>query len=158
LTLPTRLESFKPLAAPVDKLERSVLKIVVWCIALFALLVATAMIGPRFYHQWQERHLVQKGNELFAAGDYKRASLAARRVIQLNDKNVEACRLIAKLSERSGLEASVDWRQRVVDLVGPNPTDLFPLVRDALQSNHDLSHVKAPICLCIVRQAGREAW
>jgi tetratricopeptide (TPR) repeat protein len=135
LTLNTRLESFKPLAAPVDKLERSVLKIVLGSIALLGLLIAAAVIGPRFYHRWQERRLVEQGTKLYEAGDYKRASLAARRVIQLNDKNVEACRLIAKLGERSGLESAVDWRQRVVDLIGPNPADLFPLVRDALQFN-----------------------
>ena len=121
------------MAAPVNRLEHSVLKIVLWSIGLLVLLIAAGLIGPRVYHKWQERHLVRQGNQLLAAGDYKRASLAARRVIQLNDKNVEACRLIAKLSEHAGLKTAVDWRQRVVDLTGPNPPDLLALAKDAIQ-------------------------
>lgn len=119
--------------APANPHERVALKIVFWVVGILIFIIAFFSIVPGLYSQWQLRRLIEQGNAQLAAGDFKAASLTGRRAIQLNDTNVEACRLLAELTERTGVSTAVEWRQRVLYLNGAAPADLVALARTALR-------------------------
>jgi tetratricopeptide (TPR) repeat protein len=104
-----------------------------WTGGVLVLIIVLSVAGHRYYRGWQQRRLITQANAFFEKGDYKRASLSARRLIQINQNNADACRLMARLGEKASLRSAVDWRRHVVDLVGPQPDDLLALARSALQ-------------------------
>jgi cytochrome c-type biogenesis protein CcmH/NrfG len=118
---------------PNEKIERSLFKAVAWTVGIIVLLVAGGMLGHRSFRNWQQRRLIAQANALVNEGDFKRASLNARRVLQINPESAEACRILARLAERTGLRAAVDWRRRVMDLGAANTEDLLALARDAIR-------------------------
>jgi cytochrome c-type biogenesis protein CcmH/NrfG len=120
---------------PHDKIERSVIKIVAWTVGIIILLVAGGIFGARSYRAWQERRLVARGNALVNEGDIKRASLDARRIIQINPDSAEGCRMMARIAEVSALPAAVDWRRRAADISGSS-ADLIALARASLRFNN----------------------
>ena len=126
-------ESFYTLRDPTEKIERSLFKIALWSGGILVLIIVLSIVGHRYYRGWQQRRLITQASEFFDKGDYKRASLNARRVIQLDPNNVQAARTMAKLAEKGGLRSAVDWRRRVLDLVGPNAEDALALARAGLR-------------------------
>ena len=82
-----------------------------------AVLVATVGLGGYCgYGAWRKRHLSQQAQDFFAAKDYKSAVLVARHVLQLDPKNVTACRIMAETAELAGKSEAVSWREQVVAL------------------------------------------
>jgi hypothetical protein len=114
-------------------MERSLLKIALWVIGILVVIIVLSVGGTRYYRKWQQRHLMAQAQELFDKGEYKRASLNARRVMQLNEINPDAARMMAQLAERAGLRSAVDWRRRVLDLPGAQTADVLALARAALR-------------------------
>jgi thioredoxin-like negative regulator of GroEL len=53
--------------------------------------------------------------------------------LQINPESVEACRIMAAVSEKSGLRAALDWRRRVMELGKATPNDLILLARVAVR-------------------------
>lgn len=97
------------------------------------MLVGGGILGHRSFRNWQQRRLIAQANALVNEGDLKRASLDARRVLQINPDSVEACRVLARLGQRAGLRAELDWRRRVMDLGAATPEDLIALARAAVR-------------------------
>jgi cytochrome c-type biogenesis protein CcmH/NrfG len=118
---------------PHNKIERSILKVIMWTIGLILLVSILGVVGYRQFRAWQQRRLVAEANALVIQGDYRRASLDARRLLQINPENAEACRIMARLSEKTGSRAALDWRRRVMDLGGATPNDLILLARTAVR-------------------------
>ncbi|HEV2096523.1 MAG TPA: hypothetical protein VGQ82_08470 [Chthoniobacterales bacterium] len=118
---------------PGNKIERSLLKFAGWFVAIIVVLVATGVLGYREVHDWQQRRLVAQANALVDRGDYKHASLDARRLLQINPENAEGCRIMARISERAGVRSALDWRRRVVELSSPKPSDFIALGRAAIR-------------------------
>jgi cytochrome c-type biogenesis protein CcmH/NrfG len=114
---------------PHDKIERSIIKIIAWTVGLIVLLSVGSVFGYRQYRNWQQRRLIAEANALVNEGDYKRASLDARRLLQINPNSAEGCRIMARLSEKAGLRSSLEWRRRVMDLGEATPNDLILLAR-----------------------------
>jgi cytochrome c-type biogenesis protein CcmH/NrfG len=118
---------------PHDKIERSLFKIAAWTIGIIVFLVAGGILGHRSFLNWQQRRLIAQANALVKEGDYKFASLDARRLLQINPESAEACRILALLSEKAGLRSALDWRRRVMDLGVATPADLIALARVAVR-------------------------
>ncbi len=118
---------------PNEKIQRSLLKIVGWTLAIIVLLSVGGVFGLRSFRAWQERRLVAQANALVNEGDLKRASLNARRVLQLNPQNPDGCRIMARIAEKAGLRTAVEWRRRVMDLGVANVEDLILLARDGVR-------------------------
>ena len=77
--------------------------------------------------------MVAEAYGLVAQGDYRRASLNARRIMQINPENVEGCRIMARLSEIAGSRSALEWRRRVMELGKATPNDLILLARTAVR-------------------------
>jgi Flp pilus assembly protein TadD len=118
-----------------EKTERRFIKLIVGGILGLFLFITIAVVGVRFFHQWQERHLVRVSAAYLSAGDLKAAMLPARRALQMNSENAEAARLVAQITERAGDKAALDWWRKVVALPQHNTEDVLGLVRSALRVN-----------------------
>jgi cytochrome c-type biogenesis protein CcmH/NrfG len=118
---------------PHNKIERSLFKVVAWTLGVIVLLVAGGILGHRSFRNWQQRRLVAQGNAFLNEGDYKHASLNARRLLQINPESVEACRIMARLAEKAGLRSALEWRRRVMELGAATPADLIALARDGVR-------------------------
>jgi predicted Zn-dependent protease len=82
-----------------------------------ALLVAMVGFGGYCgYGAWRKHHLSKQAQDFFATKDYKSAVLVARHVLQLDPKNVTACRIMAETAELAGKPEAVSWREQVVAL------------------------------------------
>lgn len=97
------------------------------------LLSVGGVVGFREYRSWQERRLIAQANALVNEGDYKRATLGAKRVLQLNPQSIAAVRIMARVAELGETRAAVDWRRRVVDLKGATAQDWLALARVAIR-------------------------
>src|SRR6266852_4434412 len=77
-------ETLPKLQRPHNRIERSLFKIVFWTGGVIVLIVALAIFGHQSIRNWQQRRLSAQANALVDRGDYKRASLDARRLLQIN--------------------------------------------------------------------------
>ncbi|MEY2551720.1 MAG: hypothetical protein QOG12_1864, partial [Verrucomicrobiota bacterium] len=118
---------------PHNKIERSILKVILWTIGLILLVSVGGAVGFRQFRAWQERRLVAEANALVNEADYRRASLDARRILQINPESAEACRILARIFEKTGTRAALDWRRRVMELGKATPNDLILLARAAVR-------------------------
>lgn len=104
-----------------------------WTIGLILVVAIGGTVGYRQFRAWQQRRLIAEANALVEQGDYRRASLDARRLLQINPESAEACRILARLSEKAGSRMALDWRRRVMDLGAATPNDLILLARAAVR-------------------------
>lgn len=135
LTLIRGQESYLILQDPNDKIQRSILKIAGWVLGIIIVLVAGGIFGHKAYRDWQERRLVAQANALINEGNLKRASLDARRIVQVNPDSVPGCRIMARLAEITGSKTAIEWRRRVVDLQPNSAPDMIALGRAAVRFN-----------------------
>jgi cytochrome c-type biogenesis protein CcmH/NrfG len=133
LTTQRGIESFTNLEHPHDKIERSIIKIILWTVGVILVLAVGGTFGYSSYRNWQQRRLVAKANALVIQGDYKRASLDARRLLQINPNSADGFRILASIAEKAGLRAALDWRRRVMELGAATPKDLILLARAAIR-------------------------
>jgi cytochrome c-type biogenesis protein CcmH/NrfG len=115
------------------KIERSILKIILWTVGLIVVLSVGGVVGYKQFRAWQQRRLIAEANGLVQQGDYRRASLNARRLLQINPESAEACRILARLSEIAGSRSALEWRRRVMELGVATPNDLILLARAAVR-------------------------
>lgn len=120
---------------PHDKIERSFLKIIGWTVAIILVLSVGGVLGYRTFRAWQQRKLIAQGNAFANQGDFKRANLNARRILQLNPENADGFRLLARVAEKTGSSGAIDARRRVVDLGKGTAEDFILLARDAVRFN-----------------------
>ena len=115
------------------KIERSILKIILWTVGVIVVLSVGGVVAYKQFRAWQQRRLVAEANALVNQGDYRRAGLDARRLLQINPESAEACRILARIMEKAGSRSSLDWRRRVMDLGAATPNDLVLLARAAIR-------------------------
>ena len=118
---------------PHDRIQRSILKVILWTLGVILLVSVGGVFGFKQFRAWQQRRLVAEGNGLVNEGDYRRASLDARRILQINPDSAEACRILALVAEKTGSRSALDWRRRVMDLGVATPNDLILLARVAVR-------------------------
>lgn len=100
-------------------------------VCFLALLLAAG--GYRVYGVWRKRHLSQQAQDFFAAKDYQSAALVARHVLQLDPKNVAACRLMAEMADLAGRQETISWREQVVKLEPDVAANRIALASTALR-------------------------
>ena len=116
-----------------QKTERTYLKLILGSLSAVVVLVLLCWGGFRFYRGWEEGHLVRRASAVLSGGDFKIASLNARRVLQLNPENADAMRLMAEIAEKSNERSAVDWRRKVLQLRPHSVDDALALARSALR-------------------------
>jgi hypothetical protein len=87
----------------------------------------------RTYRDWNQKQALAATRESLTKHDLTTALFQARRAVQINDQNIEACRLLADLCDVSQLSEALTWRERVVALEPGLMTNLTALVSTALQ-------------------------
>ena len=121
---------------------------IAWTVGLIVLLSVGGVVGYKQFRAWQQRRLIAEANALVNEGDYRRASLDARRLLQINPESAEGCRIMARLSEKAGLRSALEWRRRVMELGQATPNDLILLARAAVRfderSTADVAMSKLP--------------
>ena len=65
------------------------------------------VIGYKQFRAWQQRRLIAEANALVNQGDYRRASLDARRLLQINPESADACRILAQIAEKTGSRSAL---------------------------------------------------
>ncbi len=89
-------------------------------IAALLFLVGGASIlwvdGRAAYRHYKERCSVAQAKAFMTQTDYRSASMSARKALVLNSNNLEACLIMADLSDLSRSPAVLDWRRRIADL------------------------------------------
>jgi tetratricopeptide (TPR) repeat protein len=106
-----------------------------WGLRLGCLVVLLALSfgAYRGYEALREKHLVKQTREFVAKGDYQSAVLVARRILQLNQNNVAACRIMAETAESAGRGEALSWRQCVSALEPNVPENQLALAATALR-------------------------
>jgi Flp pilus assembly protein TadD len=107
-------------------------------VIIAGVIVVLGLLGLWFYarpvyKQHREARALAQAKSYLAKGDYRNASLSARKTLGANPRNVEACRIMAELAERSRSPAVLDWRRRMVELA-PTVQNKLLLASSTLRS------------------------
>jgi predicted Zn-dependent protease len=102
-------------------------------LAICALVGAAGLASYRGYGAWQKRHLVERAQEFFAKKDYKSALRVAQHVLQLDPKNIVACRILAETDDLAGKREAVLWLQKIVSLEPEIAANRIALANAALR-------------------------
>lgn len=102
-------------------------------LAVFALAGVLAFGGYRVYGVWRKHHLSRQAQDFYAAKDYQSAVLVARHVLQLDPKNVAACRIMAEIAELAGKPEALSWREQVVALESGGAANRIALASTAVR-------------------------
>lgn len=97
---------------------RKIIIILSSCIVLLLL----GYTSYRGYEVWKQSHGLTMAKAYFAKGDVRSTILSLQQVIHANPRNVDACRMMADLTEAARAPAALVWRQRVLEL-NPNSLD-----------------------------------
>jgi predicted Zn-dependent protease len=85
-------------------------------LAICGLAAILALGSYRGYGVWRKRHLSQQAQDFYARQDYQSAVLVARHLLQLDPKNIAACRIMAEVGELAGKREAISWREQLVAL------------------------------------------
>lgn len=99
---------------------------------LVALGVTAWVFGLPLYRGWREQNSLAQARDFLAKSDFRNAALAARQALVLNRNNLEACRLMANLTELLRSPAALEWRRRVAELRPGDLTNQLQLARTAI--------------------------
>lgn len=116
-----------------QKTERAILKLVIGVLGALVILVVVCVEGSSLYHRWQERRSLARAGAYLNRGEYRLAALSARRAIDLNAKDPEPVRLLARVAERVSDPSALDWRRKAVELAPNSNDDRIALALCALQ-------------------------
>ncbi len=97
------------------------------------LLVALIWGGRTTFLRLQQKRLIRQAAASLEKGDKRWATIAARRVFELNPKNPDAGRIFARIAEGEDSAVAVEWRQQVTSVVPDSIPDLIALARDAVR-------------------------
>lgn len=112
-------------------------KYLIWMAVILALGAAGFWWGRPVYRNWKQERLVAQARESLRKGDLRNAGLSARQALGVNPGNLEACRIMAEITESFRLPAALEWRQRMVDLDPGSLTNCLELARcGILQGNY----------------------
>jgi Flp pilus assembly protein TadD len=107
-------------------------KILVVGLILGVLLLAGGYAGYRGYVSIRQARLVKQARTFLDQSNGRKALLTLQRALRYNPKDVEACRLMAELSEAGRSPSALLWRSRVVELNPNSMDDRLALARTAL--------------------------
>ena len=88
--------------------------------------------GYRGFKVWKQNRLMNLARTFAAQGDGRNVLLCLRQVLISNPRNVDACRLMAELSEAGRSPGALVWRSRVVELNSRSLDDRLALAQSAM--------------------------
>jgi Flp pilus assembly protein TadD len=133
------------------KIKKATIGLLVVC--LIGLLGLGGYRGCRSYQKLQQQLLVKQARDFLAASDLKKALLCLKGALRYNGKDLDACRLMAEVAEKSDPSAGVAWRKRVLEDNPGSLEDRLALAKTAMMA-HDFA--TATNALDKVDQAGRK--
>ena len=86
----------------------------------------------RGYEVWKQSHGMAMAREYFTKGDARNTIIALQTVLHANPRNIEACRMIAGLTEAVRDQRALVWRQRALDINPKSFQDRLALVQAAI--------------------------
>ena len=93
--------------------------------------------GYRGYKSIRQARLVKEARGYLDQKELRKAQLCLQRAVRYNNRDLETCRLMARLAEESGSAAgALLWRGRVVELNPPSLDDRLALAQAAV-ANRD---------------------
>lgn len=106
-------------------------------LGIVLVLGVTFWVGRPVYRNWKENRLITQAREALGQGDYRSAGLSARQALRVNPANLDACRIMAEITEALRLPNALDWRKRIVELDPASATNRLDLARcGILQGNY----------------------
>jgi tetratricopeptide (TPR) repeat protein len=107
-------------------------------VILTGVVVLAGVLGLWFYarpayKRHRETKAVEQAKSYLAKGDYRNASLSARQALRLNPSDLEACKVMADLAERTRSPAILDWRRRIME-VAPTTDNKLMFAASALRA------------------------
>ena len=96
------------------------------------LLLGGGYVGYRAYKSARQARLITQARNYLAKPNEKKALLCLQRALRYNPKDVEACRLMAELTERVRSPDALIWRSRVVELNPHSLDDRLALAQSAM--------------------------
>ena len=88
--------------------------------------------GYRGYKVWKQNRMMNLAHTFAAKGDDRNVLLCVQQVLRSNPQNVEACRLMAQISEAGRSPVALLWRSRVVELNPRSMDDRLALAQSAM--------------------------
>jgi predicted Zn-dependent protease len=85
-------------------------------LAICGLVAGLAFGGYRGYGVWRKGHLSRQAQDFLAKKDYQSAVLVARHLLQLDPRNVAACRVMAEVAELAGKREALSWHEQLAAL------------------------------------------
>lgn len=110
--------------------------------------------AKRAYAQWSGTRARTRAAHALAQGDMPRALLDAKSALDLNPRDAEAMRIIAKVIESRDATSALPWRQRLGAIHPEDAENLIAWARDALAAGYPDT---AESVLEKVRAADRES-
>jgi Flp pilus assembly protein TadD len=101
--------------------------------AAVLVLVGGYYYGKPQYRHYLETHYARQAEQFMVRGDFARAYLRVRQVMDINPDNVAACRVQAELADWANSPFALYWRQRTV-LLAPTQTNRLALASTALKA------------------------
>ncbi|MEY2438874.1 MAG: Tetratricopeptide repeat, partial [Verrucomicrobiota bacterium] len=96
--------------------------------AATAIFLYSAYCGYAF---WQKGHLERQARAFFQKRDYKGAILVTRHLLQIDENNAAACRIMAETATLAGRSEAIGWYQRLI-AVEPSVDNQLSLASTAL--------------------------
>jgi len=109
---------------------------------LFWLLLLGVVVGgifaapgaKRAFSRWSQERQLNRARQSFDKGDFERAMLDARAILESNAGNTEANRLIARALEASGGPGALGWRMRLQTLLPDDVENSLSLAKNAVKA------------------------
>jgi len=91
------------------------MKKIVLLVVLLAV-IAAGYFGLPAYREWKHRRFIAQAREYLAKSDLRNAALSARQALVIDPSDIEACRIMARVTESIHMPAAVEWWQKIVNL------------------------------------------
>ena len=88
--------------------------------------------GYRGYQVWKQSHGMAMARAYFAKGDARNTIISLEGVLHTNPRNIDACRMIAGMTESVRDQRALVWRERVLELNPKSFEDRLALVQASI--------------------------
>jgi hypothetical protein len=99
---------------------------------MFLIIGGGLWMGRTPYRNWKQRRFLAQAQAFLAKSDYRNAVLSARKTLEANPANLEACRIMARITEQFRFSEAIFWRHRIVDLEPDAVRNRLDLARTAM--------------------------
>jgi predicted Zn-dependent protease len=105
-------------------------------IVLFGLVFLTIgggiWMGRTPYRHWKQKRFLAEAQAFLAKSDYRNAVLSARKTLEVNPADLEASRIMARVTEQFRFSEAIYWRHRILELQPNAVQNRFDLARTAI--------------------------